>query len=51
MTRIVVKSKVSSDDGILNVSLPLGMAEADHLVQVTVESVQQTNIMSISKLR
>ncbi len=38
MNRIVVKSKVSSD-GILHLSLPVGMAEADTEVQVTVEAL------------
>ena len=36
MDRIVLKSKVSSD-GILHLSLLMGMAEADQEVQVTVE--------------
>ena len=36
MNRIVLKSKVSSD-GILHLSLPMGIAEADQDVQVTVE--------------
>jgi hypothetical protein len=36
MDRIVVKSKVNSD-GILNLSVPVGLAEADKEVQVTVE--------------
>ena len=36
MNRIVVKSKVSGD-GILHLSLPVGLAEANHEVQVTVE--------------
>jgi len=36
MNRIVVKSKVSSD-GILHLSLPIGMDEAEKDVQVTVE--------------
>lgn len=38
MNRIVVKSKVSSD-GILHLSLPVGLAEADKEVQVTVEAL------------
>ena len=38
MTRIVMKSKVGSD-GVLHLSLPVGMREADQEVQVTVESV------------
>jgi hypothetical protein len=36
MNRIVVKSKVNSD-GILNLSVPVGLEEADREVQVTVE--------------
>jgi hypothetical protein len=36
MDRIVVKSRVNGD-GILNLSLPVGLAEADKEVQVTVE--------------
>jgi hypothetical protein len=38
MNRIILNSKVSSD-GTLRFSLPLGMAEADHEVRVTVEPV------------
>jgi len=38
MTRVVVKSRVGSD-GILQLHLPIGQAEADQEVQVTVESV------------
>ena len=37
MNRIVMTSKVSRD-GILHLSLPVGLAEADREVQVTVES-------------
>ena len=36
MNRIILNSRVSSD-GTLRFSLPLGLAEADHEVQVTVE--------------
>jgi hypothetical protein len=36
MNRIVLNSKVGSD-GTLHLSLPLGLAEADHEVRVTVE--------------
>jgi hypothetical protein len=36
MNRIVVKSKVNSD-GVLNLSVPLGVEEADQEVKVTVE--------------
>ena len=45
MTRIVMTSKVSRD-GMLNVSLPFGFAEADQMVQVTVESVAAGQPMS-----
>jgi hypothetical protein len=38
MNRIVVKSKVSND-GILHLSVPVGLEEADKEVQVTVEPV------------
>jgi hypothetical protein len=39
MSRIVVKSKVGSD-GVLQLTLPLGAAEADREVQVTVEPIK-----------
>jgi hypothetical protein len=45
MTRIVMKSKVSSD-GVLHLSLPVGMREAGQEVQVTVESVAATKPLS-----
>ncbi len=38
MNRIVMKTKVSKD-GVVNLSVPVGLAEADHEVQVTVESM------------
>ena len=38
MTPIVMRSKVSSD-GLLRVTLPVGIAEANQEVQVTVESI------------
>jgi hypothetical protein len=38
MNRIVVKSKVGSN-GILQVTLPVGPADADQEVQITVEPV------------
>lgn len=38
MDRIVVKSRVGSD-GILQLSVPVGPADADREVQVTVEPV------------
>ena len=38
MNRIVVKSRVGSD-GVLHLHLPVGQAEADKEVQVTVEPV------------
>ena len=37
MNRIVTTSKISRD-GILHLSLPVGLAEADREVQVTIES-------------
>ena len=45
MNRIVVKSKVSQD-GILHLSVPVGLDEAENEVQVTVESVTPTAPMS-----
>jgi hypothetical protein len=47
MSRFVVNSKVSSD-GTLRLSLPLGLAEANHDVRVIVESLssQKTNSAS-----
>jgi hypothetical protein len=41
MTRIVVKSRIGSD-GVLHLHLPVGQAEADKEVQVTVEPVPAT---------
>jgi len=38
MNRIVVKSKIGGD-GVLHLDLPVGLAEADREVQVTVESI------------
>jgi hypothetical protein len=38
MNRIVVRSRVGSD-GILQLALPMGPAEADREVQITVEPV------------
>jgi len=38
MNRIVLKSKVGRD-GILHLALPVGMAEVDQEVQVTIEPV------------
>jgi hypothetical protein len=38
MDRMVVKSTVS-DDGVLHLALPVGIAEANREVQVTVEPV------------
>lgn len=38
MNRIILKSKVSSD-GVLHLHLPIGKADADKEVQVTVEPV------------
>ena len=39
MDRMMVKSKVGSD-GVLHLELPLGIAEADKEVQVTVETTR-----------
>ena len=41
MNRIVTKLKVSSD-GVLHLTLPVGISEADKEVQVTVEPVPPT---------
>ena len=41
MNRIVVKSRVGSD-GILHLTLPVGVEEADKEVQITIEAVRQT---------
>jgi hypothetical protein len=43
MNRIVVKSRVSRD-GILHLDLPVGQAEADKEVQVTVEPVSPSQM-------
>ncbi len=40
MNRLVVKSRVGSD-GILYVSLPVGLADADREVQISVEPVSR----------
>ncbi len=48
MNRIILKSKVSSD-GTLRFSLPLGMAEADREVRVTVEAVKTHTASSQSE--
>ncbi|MCY2968451.1 MAG: hypothetical protein NT069_33305 [Planctomycetota bacterium] len=45
MNRIVMKTRVSRD-GMLHLSVPVGLAEADHEVQVTVESVAPRQSMS-----
>jgi hypothetical protein len=45
MNRIVVKSKVSSD-GILHLSVPVRLAEADKEVQVTVDPVAPMKAMT-----
>lgn len=45
MNRIVVKSKVSSD-GILHLSLPVGLSDADQEVQVTVEPLNGKQAMT-----
>jgi len=48
MNRIVLNSKVSSD-GTLRLSLPLGLAEADHEVRVIVESMATQTATSQSE--
>lgn len=45
MNRIVVNSKIG-EDGVLHLSLPLGLSEAGHDVQVTIESIPITKAMS-----
>ena len=50
MNSIVVKSKVSSD-GILHLSLPVGLEEANKEVQVTVEPVEYKNSMTQEEWR
>jgi hypothetical protein len=45
MNRIMMKSKVSQD-GILHLSVPVGLAEADREVHVTVESVSAQTQMT-----
>lgn len=45
MIRIVVKSRVSSD-GMLHLSVPVGLEEAEHEVQVTVEQVAPADAMT-----
>ena len=41
MTRIEIKSKVGPD-GVLKVALPVGMAEANREVKITVESLESS---------
>lgn len=43
MTRIVLQSRVDSK-GVLQVTLPMGIAEANREVQVTVEPLQATTM-------
>jgi len=50
MNRIVVKSQVSSD-GILHLSLPVGLEEADQEVQVTVEPFASKKAMTQEEWR
>jgi len=45
MIRIVVKSRVSSD-GMLQLSVPVGLEEAEHEVQVTVEQIAPAEAMT-----
>lgn len=48
MKSIVMKSKVSAD-GILHLSVPVGLAEAETEVQVTVESVSTKKSMTLQE--
>jgi hypothetical protein len=48
MNRVVMKSKVSRD-GILHLAVPVGLADADREVQVTVEAVDVKPPMSQSE--
>lgn len=50
MNRIVVKSKVSSD-GILHLSLPVGLEDADREVQVTVDPFATKKTMTTEEWR
>ena len=50
MNRIVVKSKVSND-GILRLSVPVGLEEADKEVQVTVEPLAPKKPMTQEEWR
>ena len=43
MTRITVKSRVGAD-GVLHLDLPVGQADADKEVQVTVEPITPTPV-------
>lgn len=45
MQRILVRSKVGSD-GVLHLSLPLGLEDVDREVQVTVESCSPSPAMT-----
>ena len=45
MNRMVVKSKVGSD-GVLHLTLPVGVEEADKEVQITVEPITPKKVMS-----
>ena len=45
MKSIVIRSKVSAD-GILHLSVPVGMSQADTEVQVTVEAVSNKKPLS-----
>ena len=45
MNRIITKSKVSSD-GVLNLSLPLGLEEANREVHVTIDLITKANSMT-----
>ena len=43
MTTVVVRSRVDAD-GVLRVAVPIGSAEAEHEVQVTIEPVPSESI-------
>jgi hypothetical protein len=45
MSRITLRSRVDAD-GFLRLAVPVGAAEADHAMQVTIESVTNEEIVS-----
>jgi hypothetical protein len=50
MNRIVMKSKVSSD-GVLHLQVPVGIAEADQEVRVTVDPIPSDETLSAAEWR